>query len=274
LISSETKFQGDKKVAFDIRLLAGVLAIGLILFSSLKITRQYERAVVFRFGKLLGERGPGLFLIIPIVDRIVKVDLRIRELDVPRQTVISSDNVSVEVDAVIYYKVTSSTKAIVEVEDYEAATALLAQTTLRDVLGQNELDTILSNRDELNAEIQTILDEMTDPWGIKVVTATLRDVALPENMLRAIARQAEAEREKRARIILAEGEYQASQRMNDAATLYEEKPSAMKLREFQTLTEIAKEKNLIVVSTGSDAIRPSAGDISATVGLAKAVVGK
>jgi regulator of protease activity HflC (stomatin/prohibitin superfamily) len=274
LISSETKFQGDKKVAFDIRLLAGVLAIGLILFSSLKITRQYERAVVFRFGKLLGERGPGLFLIIPIVDRIVKVDLRIRELDVPRQTVISSDNVSVEVDAVIYYKVTSSTKAIVEVEDYEAATALLAQTTLRDVLGQNELDTILSNRDELNAEIQTILDEMTDPWGIKVVTATLRDVALPENMLRAIARQAEAEREKRARIILAEGEYQASQRMNDAATLYEEKPSAMKLREFQTLTEIAKEKNLIVVSTGSDAIRPSAVDISATVGLAKAVVGK
>jgi len=272
LISSDTKFREDENVAFDIWLLAGLLAIGLILLSSLKITRQYERAVVFRFGKLLGEKGPGLFLIIPIVDRIVKVDLRIRELDVPRQTVISSDNVSVEVDAVIYYKVTNSTKAIVEVEDYEAATALLAQTTLRDVLGQNELDTILSNRDELNKEVKTILDEMTDPWGIRVVTATLRDVALPENMLRAIARQAEAEREKRARIILAEGEFQASQRMNDAATLYEEKPSAMKLREFQTLTEIAKEKNLIVVSTGSDATRPSAGEISATVGLAKAAV--
>jgi regulator of protease activity HflC (stomatin/prohibitin superfamily) len=160
----------------------------------------------------------------------------------------------------------------VEVEDYGAATALLAQTTLRDVLGQNELDTILSNRDELNKEVQLILDEMTDPWGIKVVTATLRDVALPENMLRAIARQAEAEREKRARIILAEGEFQASQRMNDAATLYEEKPSAMKLREFQTLTEIAKEKNLIVVSTSSDAPRRSAEDICATAGLAKAVV--
>jgi len=261
-------------VAFDIRLLAGVLVIGLILFSSLKITRQYERAVVFRFGKLLGEKGPGLFLIIPIVDRIVKVDLRVRELDVPRQTVISSDNVSVDVDAVIYYKVTESTKAIVEVEDYEAATALLAQTTLRDVLGQNELDTILSNRDELNTEIQAILDNMTDPWGIKVVTATMRDVALPENMLRAIARQAEAEREKRARIILAEGEFQASQRMSDAATLYEEKPSALKLREFQTLTEIAKEKNLIVVSAGSDAPRRSVEDICATAGLAKAVVGK
>ena len=134
----------------DIGILAGLLAMGLILVSSLKITRQYERAVVFRFGKLLGERGPGLFLIIPIVDRIVKVDLRVRELDVPRQTVISSDNVSVEVDAVIYFKVTDSTRAIVEVEDYESATALLAQTTLRDVLGQNELDTILSNRDELN----------------------------------------------------------------------------------------------------------------------------
>ena len=259
-------------MAFNIQLLAGFLVICLILFSSLKITRQYERAVVFRFGKLLGEKGPGLFLIIPIVDRIVKVDLRIRELDVPRQTVISSDNVSVDVDAVIYYKVTSSTNAIVEVEDYGDATALLAQTTLRDVLGQNELDTILSNRDELNTEIQAILDEMTGPWGIKVVTATLRDVALPENMLRAIARQAEAEREKRARIILAEGEFQASQRMNDAATLYEEKPSAMKLREFQTLTEIAKEKNLIVVSTGSDTPRRSAEDICATAGLAKAVV--
>lgn len=257
---------------FNFWLMAGPLAIALILLSSLKITRQYERAVVFRFGKLLGERGPGLFLIIPIIDRIVKVDLRVRELDVPRQTVISRDNVSVEVDAVIYYKVTCSAKAIIEVEDYEAATALLAQTTLRDVLGQSELDTILSNRNDLNKEIQVILDEMTEPWGIKVVTTTLRDVALPENMLRAIARQAEAEREKRARIILAEGEYQASQRMNDAATLYEEKPSAMKLREYQTLTEIAKEKNLIVVSTGSDAPRHSIDDIPVIVGLAKAVV--
>ncbi len=250
-------------IALDLNLtfIGGALLVVLILIFSMKITRQYERAVVFRFGKLRGERGPGLFFIVPLVDRIVKVDLRVRELDVPRQTVISSDNVSVDVDAVIYYKVTDSTRAIVEVEDYGAATALLAQTTLRDVLGQNELDTILSNRDEL---------EMTGPWGIKVVTATLRDVALPENMLRAIARQAEAEREKRARIILAEGEYQASQRMNDAATLYEEKPSALKLREFQTLTEIAKEKNLIVVSTGVESAR-TPGDIGAPAGLARAV---
>ncbi len=231
-------------IALDLNLtfIGGALLVVLILIFSMKITRQYERAVVFRFGKLRGERGPGLFFIVPLVDRIVKVDLRVRELDVPRQTVISSDNVSVDVDAVIYYKVTDSTRAIVEVEDYGAATALLAQTTLRDVLGQNELDTILSNRDEL----------------------------LPENMLRAIARQAEAEREKRARIILAEGEYQASQRMNDAATLYEEKPSALKLREFQTLTEIAKEKNLIVVSTGVESAR-TPGDIGAPAGLARAV---
>jgi len=258
-------------MALNVSLLAGAAVVIVILFLSLKITRQYERAVVFRFGKLLGERGPGLFLIVPFVDRIVRVDLRVRELDVPRQTVISSDNVSVDVDAVIYYKVADSCKAIVEVEDYEAATALLAQTTLRDVLGKNELDTILSNRDELNTEVQEILDEMTDPWGIKVITVTMRDVALPENMLRAIARQAEAEREKRARIILSEGEFQASQRMSDAATLYEEKPSALKLREFQTLTEVAKEKNLIVVSTGADGAK-SAGDICATAGLAKAVV--
>lgn len=257
----------------DLFSLAGGALVFILIASSMKITRQYERAVVFRLGKLLGAKGPGLLFIIPLVDRIVRVDLRIKELDVPRQTVISSDNVSLDVDAVIYYRVTDSCKAIVEVEDYEAASALLAQTTLRDVLGQNELDTILSKRDELNREVQQILDAITDPWGIRVVTVTMRDVALPENMLRAIARQAEAEREKRARIILAEGEYQASQRMNDAATLYEDKPSAMKLREFQTLTEIAKEKNLIVVSTGSNSCS-SASDICATAGLAKAVTSR
>jgi regulator of protease activity HflC (stomatin/prohibitin superfamily) len=156
----------------------------------------------------------------------------------------------------------------VEVEDYAAATSLLAQTTLRDVLGQNELDTILSKRDELNKKVQEILDIATDPWGMKVVIVTMRDVALPENMLRAIARQAEAEREKRARIILAEGEYQASARMNEAAAFYEKTPIALKLREFQTLTEIAKEKNLIVVSTGAGAVTP--GEIGTTAGLTKA----
>ena len=254
----------------NIPLLVGTLVVVVILALAVKITRQYERAVVFRLGKLLGEKGPGLFVIIPFVDRIVKVDLRVRELDVPKQTIISSDNVSLDVDAVIYYKVTDSCKAIVEVEDYEAATALLAQTTLRDVLGQNELDSILSKRDELNKEVQKILDIATDPWGMQVVIVTMRDVALPENMLRAIARQAEAEREKRARIILAEGEYQASQRMSEAAAFYEKTPIALKLREFQTLTEIAKEKNLIVVSIGAGA----AGEIGTTAGLTKAFTEK
>ena len=242
----------------------------VILALAIKIVRQYERAVIFRLGKLLGEKGPGIFMILPFVDRLVKVDLRVREIDVPKQTIVSKDNVSIDVDAVVYYKVTDSCKAVVEVEDYEAATALLAQTTLRDVLGQNELDVILSERDELNKKIQEILDIATTPWGMKVVIVTLRDVALPENMVRAIARQAEAEREKRARIILAEGEFQASQKMNEAATLYEKTPIALKLREFQTLTEIAKEKNLIVVSIGAG----TTGEIGATAGLTKAFVEK
>ena len=250
----------------NVPLVVGTLVVVVILALAVKIVRQYERAVVFRLGKLLGERGPGLFVIIPFVDRLVKVDLRVRELDVPKQTIISSDNVSLDVDAVIYYKVTDSCDAIVEVEDYAAATSLLAQTTLRDVLGQNELDTILSKRESLNKKVQGILDAATDPWGMKVVMVTMRDVALPENMLRAIARQAEAEREKRARIILAEAEYQASKRMSEAAAFYEKTPVALKLREFQTLTEIAKEKNLIVVSTGAGAI----GEIGATAGLTKA----
>ncbi|MDQ1313726.1 MAG: hypothetical protein QG605_2265 [Euryarchaeota archaeon] len=259
----------------NLALLAGAFLMALILISSAKITRQYERAVVFRFGKLLGEKGPGLFFIVPLIDQIIKVDLRIRELDVARQTVISSDNVTIDVDAIIYYKVTDSCNAIIEVEDYEGATALIAQTTLRDILGQNELDTILSDREDLNRKIREILDATTEPWGMRVVMVTMRDVAIPENMLRAIARQAEAEREKRARIILAEGEFQASKMMNDAATMYENKPSALKLREYQTLTEIAKEKNLIVVSTGIDGTRTpvdiSPSDLCVTAGLAKAI---
>jgi regulator of protease activity HflC (stomatin/prohibitin superfamily) len=226
----------------NIPLLVGTLVVVIILALAVKIVRQYERAVIFRLGKLLGEKGPGIFVIIPFVDRLVKVDF------------------------------TDSCKAIVEVEDYEAATALLAQTTLRDVLGQNELDSILSERDRLNKKVQEILDIATDPWGMQVVIVTMRDVALPENMLRAIARQAEAEREKRARIILAEGEYQASERMSEAAALYEKTPVALKLREFQTLTEIAKEKNLIVVSTGAGAV--ASGEIGATAGLTKAFTEK
>jgi regulator of protease activity HflC (stomatin/prohibitin superfamily) len=228
-----------------------VVLLVLFLFSA-KITRQYARAVLFRFGWLSGGRGPGLFFIIPFIDQIVRVDLRIRQLDVPKQTIITRDNISVDVDAVIYYHVKDATKAIVEVEDYEAATALIAQTTLRDVLGQNDLDMILSDRETLNQKIQSSLEALTSSWGINVDVVTIRDIALPENMLRAIARQAEAERERRARIILADGEFQSSKRMSEAAELYEKTPVALKLREFQNLSEIAKEKNLIVVTNRFD----------------------
>ena len=219
---------------------------------SVKVARQYERAVLFRLGRLAGVRGPGIFAIIPFVDRIVRVDLRVRQLEVPKQTIITRDNISADVDAIIYYHVTDAGRAVVEVEDFEGATALIAQTTLRDVLGQNELDAILSDRDSLNQRIQTLLETVTVPWGIHVDIVTIRDIALPENMLRAIARQAEAEREKRARTILAEGEYQASERMNEAARFYEKTPVALKLREFQTLSEVAKERNLIVVTGGGN----------------------
>jgi len=256
----------------SISFLAGSALVLGLLASSVRVIRQYERAVIFRLGKIKNERGPGLFPLIPLADKMVRVDMRVRELDVPKQTVISRDNVTLEVDAVIYYKVVDATRAIVEVEDFEAATLLLAQTTLRDILGQNELDTILSDRDDLNKRIKEILDATTGPWGMHVVMVTMRDVSLPENMLRAIARQAEAEREKRARIILAEGEFQASKKMNEAADMYENKPSALKLREFQTLTEIAKEKNLIVVSIGSDEGNRNS-DIPLLMGLAKAAAG-
>lgn len=255
----------------SIPILAGSALLIILLASSVRVVRQYERGVIFRLGKIKKERGPGLFALIPLMDKMVRVDMRVRELDVPKQTVISKDNVTLEVDAVIYYRVMEATRAIIEVEDFEAATLLLAQTTLRDILGQNELDTILSDRDDLNQRIKDILDSTTGPWGMHVVMVTMRDVSLPENMLRAIARQAEAEREKRARIILAEGEYQASMMMNQAADMYEDKPSALKLREYQTLTEIAKEKNLIVVSTGSDDGRRNS-DLPLFMGLARAAV--
>jgi regulator of protease activity HflC (stomatin/prohibitin superfamily) len=235
-----------------------VLLIALAILS-VKVTRQYERAVSFRFGKLDKLKGPGIFGIIPFVDKIVRVDLRTRQLDVPKQTIVTRDNISVDVDAIIYYHVTDASRAIVEVEDFEAATALIAQTTLRDVLGQNELDTILSARDSLNQKIQETLEIVTGPWGIQVDIVTIRDISLPENMQRAIARQAEAEREKRSRIILAEGEYLASERMCEAARMYEKTPVALKLREFQTLSEIAKERNLIVVTNSVDNLGTTLG---------------
>jgi regulator of protease activity HflC (stomatin/prohibitin superfamily) len=234
----------------------------LLLSASIKIMAEYQRIVIFRLGRLQGIKGPGLVFIIPIIDSIIKLDLRTRVIDVPKQRVITEDNVTVDVDAVVYFRIIDPQKAVVEVQRYDVATSLLAQTTLRDVLGQQALDDLLSKREELNKSLQAILDQATDPWGIKVSAVTIRDVSLPEEMLRAIAKQAEAEREKRSRIIIADGEFQASKKMSDAAKLYEETPMAMRLRELQTLAEISREGNLIVVPSG---------DIGRMVGVAKAV---
>ncbi len=236
---------------FDNTLIA-LLIVLVILSQAIKIVREYERVVIFRLGRFSGVKGPGIFLIIPIIDRVILLDLRVFTIDVAKQVVITKDNVSVEVDAVIYYRVVDPSRAIIQVENYKMATSLLAQTTLRDVLGQIELDDLLSKRDELNKKLQEILDHHTDPWGIKVTAVTLRDVSLPESMRRAIAKQAESEREKRSRIILADGEFQASKMMTDAARLYEEVPAALKLRELQTLVDIAREKTLIVVTPAGD----------------------
>lgn len=198
-----------------------LIVVILILSQSIKMVNEYERVVIFRLGRLSGVKGPGIFLIIPIIDKAIKIDLRVIAIDVPKQAVITRDNVTVEVDAVVYYKVVEPGAAITQVENYMFATSTLSQTTLRDVLGQMELDELLSERENINKQIQELLDAYTDPWGIKVTGVTIRDVSLPETMKRAIAKQAEAEREKRARIILAEGEFQAAERMKDAATLYQ-----------------------------------------------------
>lgn len=225
-----------------------VVIVLTILASAIKIVKEYERAVIFRLGRLLGAKGPGLFIVIPIVDAFRKVDLRVLSFDVPKQRIITKDNVTCDVDAVVYYRVFDPVKAVVQVENFILATNLLAQTTLRDVLGQVELDDLLTKREELNKRLQEILDAATDPWGIKVVTVAIKDVTLPESMQRAIAKQAEAERERRSRIIMADGEYQAAAKMAEAAKLYSENVVAVKLREFQMLSEIAREKNLIVIS--------------------------
>ena len=227
-----------------------VIFLLLLLASAIKILPEYQRIVVFRLGRLLGIKGPGLVFIIPIIDQVVKIDLRERVRDVPKQRVVTKDNVTIDVDAVVYYRIVDPDKAVVQVQRYDAATDLLAQTTLRDVLGEVELDYLLQNREELNKRIQTILDAGTDAWGIKVTRVTIRDVVIPEQMLRALAKQAEAERERRSRIIMAEGEYQASKKMAEAAKFYEKVPAALRLRELQTLAEIAREKNLIVVPSG------------------------
>lgn len=247
---------------YEYILLVIIIFLILILSSSIKIMAEYQRIVIFRLGRLQGIKGPGLVFIIPIIDSIIKLDLRTRVIDVPKQRVITEDNVTVDVDAVVYYRITDPQKAVVEVQRYDVATSLIAQTTLRDILGQQDLDELLSKREELNKSLQTIIDQATDPWGIKVSAVTIRDVSLPEEMLRAIAKQAEAEREKRSRIIIAEGEFQASAKMTEAAKLYEKTPMAMRLRELQTLQEISREGNLIIVP---------GGDIGRVAGIAKAV---
>lgn len=245
------------------------LLVFIFLAAAIKVVREYERLVVFRLGRLVTPpKGPGLTVIIPIIDKRVLIDLRVIAFDVPRQRVVTRDNVSVEVDAVVYYKVYDASNAVVKVQNYVLATNLLAQTTLRDVLGQVELDELLSKREELSRRIQILLDTATEPWGIKVSAVTLRDVSLPDTMVRAIAKQAEAERERRSRIIMAEGEFMAAEKMREAALLYGTAGSAMRLRELQTLTEIAREKNMIVVTTtGAETL---AGDVAAlTTALTK-----
>ncbi len=224
-----------------------LIAIGIIflflLMSAIRILREYERGVVFRLGRLVGTKGPGILLLIPLIDKMVKVSLRTIVLDVPPQDVITKDNVSVKVNAVLYFRVMDPSKAIVEVEDYFFATSQLAQTTLRSILGQAELDELLSAREKINQELQIIIDHHTDPWGIKVSLVEVKHVDLPQEMQRAMAKQAEAERERRAKVIHAEGEYQASQRLADAAEVISKHPMSMQLRFLQTLTEVASEHN-------------------------------
>jgi len=234
---------------FELSLLFLILVVFLpFLASSIKIVKEYERAVMFRLGRLIGAKGPGIFFRIPIVDTFIKVDLRIVTVDVPKQEIITKDNVSVKVDAVVYYRVVDPVSAIVKVSNYPYAIAMLGQTILRDVIGQAELDDLLQKRDEINKKIQELIDEVTMPWGVKVTAVTIRSVELPENMMRAMAKQAEAERWRRARVIEAEGERQAAKMLGEAARIYEEHPAAMRLRELQTLVEVAREKALVVVT--------------------------
>jgi regulator of protease activity HflC (stomatin/prohibitin superfamily) len=220
-----------------------VLAV-LFLASAIRILNEYERGVIFRLGRVMGRaKGPGLIIIIPVVDKLVKISLRLVAMDVPPQDVITRDNVSVKVNAVIYFRVMDSIKAVVEVENYLYATSQLAQTTLRSVCGQAELDELLSDREKINTQLQEILDKHTDPWGVKVTTVEVKHIDLPQDMQRAMARQAEAERERRAKVINAEGEHQAATRLAEAAAIIAEHPMALQLRYLQTLREVSAENN-------------------------------
>ncbi len=229
--------------------LVAIVAVfaAVVLFSAVKVVQEYERGVVFRLGRLLGPRGPGLILLIPFVERMQKVDLRTVTMDIPAQEVITRDNVTVRVNAVAYFRVLDPNAATVNVADYIRATSQIAQTTLRSVLGQSALDDLLSEREMINQELQRIIDEQTEPWGVKVSIVEVKDVELPQSMQRAMARQAEAEREKRAKIIHAEGEFQASQQLAAAAEVINQNPVTIQLRYLQTLTEIGAEQNTTVV---------------------------
>jgi len=229
-----------------------LLGVGAILLVPLfpfyvRIVKEYERGVIFRLGRLIGAKGPGLFLLIPIVDKMVNVDLRTIVHDVPSQEAITRDNVTVKVNAVIYYRVTDPAMAVTRVTEYMRATSQISQTTLRSVLGQSELDELLGERERINQRLQQIIDEQTEPWGIKVSTVEVKDVELPQTMQRAMARQAEAERERRAKVIAADGEFQASERLREAANVMNQEPMTLQLRLLQTLTEIAAEKNSTIV---------------------------
>jgi regulator of protease activity HflC (stomatin/prohibitin superfamily) len=220
-----------------------IIVVAVLIISGVKILKEYERAVIFRLGRMVGARGPGLVYVIPGVEKMVKMDLRTVTMDIPPQDVITRDNVSVKVNAVLYFRVLEPNKAVREVENYLFATSQLAQVTLRSVCGQAELDELLAERDRINSRIQEILDQQTDPWGIKVVLVELKHIDLPQEMQRAMAKQAEAERERRAKVIHADGEFQASQKLADAAEVIGKQPMALQLRFLQSLVEVASEKN-------------------------------
>jgi regulator of protease activity HflC (stomatin/prohibitin superfamily) len=235
-----------------------ILALAAIVAgASIRVLREYERAVIFRVGRLIGQKGPGIVLLIPIVDRMVRVDLRTVTFDIPPQDLITRDNVPAKVNAVAYFRVIDPVKSVVEVEKVRAATSQIAQTTLRSVLGKADLDMLLAEREQLNESLQQIIDDQTDPWGVKVTTVEIKDVGIPQGMQRAMARQAEAERERRAKIINAEGEFQASERLFDAAEIMSGNPAALQLRYLQTLLEVgANQNSTIVLPIPIDLIKP------------------
>ncbi len=232
---------------FQTLILMGIVFVLIILANSIRVLREYERGVIFRLGRLIAVKGPGLIILIPIIDRLIKVSLRTVVMDVPPQDVITKDNVSIKVNAVLYFRVIQPDKAIVEVENYLFATSQLSQTTLRSILGQSELDELLAERDKINRELQKIIDHQAEPWGIKVTNVEVKHIDLPQEMQRAMAKQAEAERERRAKVIHAEGEFQASQRLADAAQVMSGNTMALQLRFLQTLTEVASDKNSTVI---------------------------